>query len=93
MSIVSYLYGGRLATNWTYILIAAIVFVIGETLYLMALKIIDVSIIAPLFNIRVAITVILSFIILGESLTNKSLYLIILIFIAGFLLSWMKSFH
>ncbi|NMC36598.1 EamA family transporter [Candidatus Beckwithbacteria bacterium] len=67
MSVIAYLYGGRLAVSWPYIIFAALATVIGETLYLIALKTLDVSVMSPLFNIRVAITVILSFFILNDT--------------------------
>ncbi len=84
MSAISYYNGGRLATEWTYILLAGLFLSIGSAFYLATLKVLDVSVMSPLFNVRVAITVILGAILLGESLTTKSVYLIILIFIAGF---------
>ena len=84
MSAISYYNGGRIATEWTYILLAGLFLSIGSAFYLATLKVLDVSVMSPLFNVRVAITVILGAIFLGESLTTKSVYLIILIFIAGF---------
>lgn len=84
MSAIAYYNGGRLATEWTYVFLAGLFLSIGSALYLATLKVLDVSVMSPLFNVRVAITVILGAIFLGESLTTKSVYLIILIFIAGF---------
>lgn len=84
MSVIAYYNGGRLAAEWTYILLAGLFLSIGSALYLATLKVLDVSVMSPLFNVRVAITVILGAIFLGESLTTKSVYLIILIFIASF---------
>lgn len=92
MAIVSYIYGGRLAFNWTYILFAAAFLALGNALYLAALKVLDVSVISPLFNIRVAITVLLGFLILGETFSPKSLFMIAIIFIAGFFASMDEKF-
>lgn len=92
MSIISYFNGGVLATEWTYILLAGLFLSIGSALYLATLKVLDVSVISPLFNVRVAITVILGSLFLGESLTVKSIYLIILIFIAGFFATMDEKF-
>ncbi len=92
MSTISYVYGGRLAMNWSYILLSAILLAIGGALSLAALKVLDVSVMSPLFNFRVAITVLLGALVLGESLTSRSIYLIIIIFIAGFFASLDERF-
>lgn len=92
MSLVSYAYGGRLAASWFYIILAAAFLAIGNALYLATLKVLDVSVMSPLFNIRVAITVILGILILGESFTTKSAYLIALIFVAGFFATMDEKF-
>lgn len=44
MAVISYGYGGRLATNWFYILLAAAFLAIGNALYLATLKVLDVSV-------------------------------------------------
>ena len=92
MATVSYLNGGRIAFNWTYILLAAIFLALGNVLFLTALKVLDVSVISPLFNIRTAITVLLGFLILGETFFNKSIIIIAIIFIAGFFTSMDEKF-
>jgi drug/metabolite transporter (DMT)-like permease len=92
MAIISYFYGGRLAFNWTYIIFAAGFLALGNVLYLIALKVLDISVMSPLFNIRVAITVLLGFLILGETFSIKSLLMIAIIFIAGFFASMDERF-
>ena len=92
MSIISYVNGGRIATNWSFILLAAAFLALGNALYLTALKVLDVSVMSPLFNIRVAITVLLGVLFLGESLSTKAVYLIALIFIAGFFATMDEKF-
>jgi drug/metabolite transporter (DMT)-like permease len=92
MAVVSYINGGRIAFNWTYILLAAIFLAFGNILYLTALKVLDVSVISPLFNLRVAITVLLGFFILGENFSFRSLIIILIIFIAGFFASMDEKF-
>lgn len=84
MSLISYLNGGRFAAEWIYIFLAGAFLAIGSAFYLATLKVLDVSVMSPLFNVRVAITVILGALLLGENVTTKSLYLILLIFFAGF---------
>lgn len=84
MATISYFYGGRWPSNWTYILLAALFLAVGNALYLRALKVLDVSVFSPLFNIRVAMTVILGAVLLGENFSTNTLSLIITIFIAGF---------
>jgi len=92
MATVSYINGGRLAFNWTYIFLAAIFLAFGNALFLTALKNLDVSVIAPLFNIRTAMTVLLGFFVLGETFSTKSLLIIAIIFIAGFFTSMDEKF-
>lgn len=92
MAIVSYSYGGRFAANWFYIILAAAFLAIGNALYLATLKVLDVSVMSPLFNIRVAITVLLGILFLRESFSLQSVYLIILIFIAGFFATMDEKF-
>lgn len=92
MAIISYTQGGRLTFKWSYILLAAAFLAIGNALYLRALKVLDVSVISPLFNVRVAITVLLGFLILGESFSLRSLIFIAIIFIAGFFASMDEEF-
>ncbi len=92
MAIISYINGGRLAFNWTYILFAAIFLALGNILYITALRMLDVSVMSPLFNIRVAITVILGVLVLGEIFSIKSIILIAIIFIAGFFASMDEKF-
>lgn len=92
MAIVSYIYGGRIPSNWTYILLAAMFLALGNALYLSALKVLDISVMSPLFNLRVAITVLLGFLVLGETFSLKSLSIIIVIFIAGFFSSMDEKF-
>lgn len=84
--------GAKFAPNWSFIILASLFLALGNALYLRALKVLDVSVISPLFNVRVAITVILSFLILGESLSIQSIYLIGIIFIAGFFASMDEAF-
>lgn len=84
LAIIAYWQGGRLAVNWWYILLAATFVALGNLLYLTALKVIDVSVMASLFNIRVAITVLLGVVILGETLSTNALSLTAIIFFAGF---------
>lgn len=84
MALIAYANGGRLATSWTFIILAAIFLAIGNALYLAALKVLDVSVMAPLFNIRVVITVALGVLFLGETLSTHAIALICMIIIAGF---------
>ncbi|MFA6005512.1 MAG: DMT family transporter [Patescibacteria group bacterium] len=91
-AVISYLNGGQLAANWTFIIFAAICLVIGNVLYLTALRVLDVSVMAPLFNVRVAISVFLGFLLLGESLSLRSLFFIAVIFIAGFFATMDEKF-
>lgn len=92
MAVISYFQGGRLPEKWSFILLAAGFLAIGNALYLLALKVLDVSVMSPLFNVRVAITVLLGVLVLGENFSLKSLVFIGLIFGAGFFASMDEKF-
>ena len=92
MAVVSYINGGKITFSWTYILLAAVFLALGNVFYLVALKVLEVSVMAPLFNLRLAITVLLSFLFLGETFSLGSLGIIVVIFVAGFFASMDESF-
>lgn len=92
MSFIAYLYGAGIPTNWTYIILSSAFMAIGSAFYLATLKVLDVSVISPLYNLRVAITVLLGALFLGESLTSNSLILILIILIAGFFATMDEKF-
>lgn len=91
-SIVSVLNGATIPTEWTFIVIASLFFSIEGVLYLVALKHLDVSVMAPLFNIRVVITVLLGYFFLNEIFVLKSVILIVMIVIAGFFATMDEKF-
>lgn len=82
-TIIALFNGAKIPTNWTYITLAALFLSLGNILYLTVLKSLDVSVMSPLFNLRVVITVFFGFIFLGEPLSSKSIILIGLIIFAG----------
>lgn len=92
MAVVSYINSGKIAFSWTYILLAAVFLALGNVFYLVALKVLEVSVMAPLFNLRLAITVLLSFLFLGETFSLGLLAIIVVIFVAGFFASMDESF-
>lgn len=78
--------------NWTFIILSSVFFVLGAILYIAAIKKLDVSVMASLFNVRVVITVLLGFIFLGEVLSLNSLWLIGLVVFAGFFATMDEKF-
>lgn len=92
IAIISLLNGATFALSWSYILLAALFLALEGTLYLVALKNLDVSTMAPLFNIRVVITVLLGYLFLEEILTLRSLWLIGLVVFTGFFATMDEKF-
>lgn len=82
-TIVSISNGAQIPTSWMYVVLAGLFVAIGNILFLSALKKLDVSVISPLFNLRVVMTIILGYIFLGESITIGSLLLMSIVIIAG----------
>lgn len=80
---IALLNGATFPENWTFIVLAALFLSLGNILYLTVLKSLDISVMTPLFNLRVVITVFLGFLFLGETLSTKSILLIAIIVVAG----------
>ncbi|MFA5135852.1 MAG: EamA family transporter [Patescibacteria group bacterium] len=76
--------GATFPVDWTFILLAGLFGTLSFTAYIAALKRLDISVLAPLYNIRVVITVFLGVILLNEVLTARSLWLVGLVVFAGF---------
>lgn len=91
-STISVLNGATIPTEWTFIVISSFFLATGGVLYLVALKHLDVSVMAPLFNVRVVITVLLGYFFLNEILVPKSVVLILLVVIAGFFATMDEKF-
>ncbi len=81
--IIALVNGATLPTNWTFVILSGLFLSLANVLYLTVLKKIDVSVMSPLLNFRTVITVILSFIILGEKLNPQNILIMFVILIAG----------
>lgn len=84
MALIAYANGGRFATQWTFIVLAAVFLALGNTLYLMTLKALDVSVMGPLYNFRSVITVVLGVLLLQEAASIQAIFFISVIIITGF---------
>jgi len=80
---ISIFNGASMPSNWTYIVLSALLLSVGNIMYLSSLKHLDVSVMSPLFNLRVVITLLLGYFLLGEKMSQNSVYIVCLIFIAG----------
>jgi uncharacterized membrane protein len=82
---ITLFYGAKIPHIWTYITIAAFLFALNNFTYLMAMSKLDVSVISPLFSVKVVITLFFGFIFLGEHMTLvNSLIAAIVIFASLF---------
>ena len=90
--LISLLNGATIPVNWRFILLAGLFVTLSFTAYIAALKNLDVSALAPLYNIRVIITVLLGFLFLKEVLPVRSLWLISLVVFAGFFATMDEKF-
>lgn len=82
-TIISIANGAQIPISWMYVVLAGLLVAIGNILFLSALKKLDVSVISPLFYLRVVMTVGLGYLFLGENLTIRSILLMSLVIIAG----------
>lgn len=80
---ISLLNGASLPSNWTYIILAGLFLSVGNLMYISTLKHLDVSVISPLFNLRVVISLFLGYLFLGEKLAPGSFVLVVVILFAG----------
>lgn len=89
---ISLVNGATIPTNWVYVILASLFLSVGNRLYLSVLKNLDISILSPLFNLRVVIMVLLGYLFLGEKLSVNSIFLISVIVIAGIFASMDEKF-
>ncbi len=89
---ISFLNGARLAPDWSFIILAAIFAAISSILFITALKNLEVSVMGPLFNIKIVISVLLGYLFLNESLATANILIILLIIVAGFFSTMDESF-
>lgn len=89
---ISLLNGAAVPTDWTFIILAGLSMALGGLLYIASLKNLDISVLTPLFNIRVVITVLLGFLFLGEALTLENFFFIGIIVLGGIVVSMDEKF-
>lgn len=83
IAVVSLLNGAALPSSWTLVVLAGFFLALGSVMYIASLKVLDVSVLTPLFNIRAVITVILGWAFLGETLTMQNALIVALVVAAG----------
>ncbi len=76
------IYGAGLPQSWPNILIASLLSGLVYIFYILVLYRLDISVLAPLFSLRTAASVILGFLLLGETL-NTAQYLFVFLIITG----------
>ncbi|MDO8509563.1 MAG: EamA family transporter [bacterium] len=90
--IIALLNGATLPSNWTFVVLAGLFLSLANILYLKVLKTIDLSVFSAVFNLRVVISIILGFVILGEKINSQNIWIMILIIIAGIFASMDEKF-
>ncbi len=78
--------------HWFNLAMAAMLYAVAGITYVINLSRLDVSVFAPLFNFRTAFAVILAAIFLHERLSLEHLFLITVIFLGGFFVSYEENF-
>lgn len=89
---VAVLNGASLPTFWTNIFLAAIFYALGGAFYIIALRLLDVSVISPLFNLRTVSAAILGTLFLGETYSGFQYFLMVAIVIAGIFVTLDEKF-
>ncbi len=73
--------------EWTNLLLATLFYGLSNIIYVLAIYLLDISVLSPLFNFRTVFSVFLSAWLLGQILTGGQYLLIAVIFVAGFFVS------
>ena len=84
--------GVVMPNKWGWIIAAGIVFAVSRLLYMLSLKLLDVSVLSPLFNFRMIFTILLGLLILKEPVSLNELLLMSLIVVAGFFAAYNEKF-
>ncbi len=79
-------------THWVSLTITAVLWAITGVLYVVILAKMDISALAPLFNLRTAFSVLLGVVFLGEHLTPGQYLLVTVILLAGILVNLDEHF-
>lgn len=74
--------------EWTYVILASLMYALAGTLYTFAIYKLDVSVIGPMFSFRTVMAVLMGALFLGEVLTSYQYFLIGIIFVFGILVSF-----
>jgi drug/metabolite transporter (DMT)-like permease len=78
--------------EWGNVIIASFFYTVMSVSYVLALQQLDVSVISPLVNFRIAFTVLFSALLLGEILTVEQYILVAVIFLFGIIVSLDEKF-
>lgn len=81
---IALLNGAKIPAVWTYIIITGFLFALNNITYLVALSKLDVSVMSPLFSIKVVMSLLLGSIFLHEHMTLVSIGIASLVIFAGF---------
>lgn len=76
-----------LPVDWTVLSVATFYYTVTTIFYILAIYLLDISILAPLFNFRTVFSVLLGGLMLGQILTTPQYVLIAIIFISGYFVS------
>ena len=74
--------------DWWFIIFCAINYAVTNLLYIIALKYIDITVLSPMFNLRMVFTVMLGVFLLNENITIYQWMLIGIITILGFIVQY-----
>lgn len=75
--------GASFPNNWSFVLLSGLFLSLANVLYIVVLQKLDISVISSLYNIKMAIAIPLSFILLGEKFSFESIIIILIIICAG----------
>lgn len=84
---VALAYDVGMPTHWESVLVAGLLSSLVGTLYILALKQLDVSIVGPLYNFRAVFAALLGAVFLNEVLIGSQYMLIVIIFASGIFLN------
>lgn len=90
--VISIINGANWPQQWGWITITGLFMALSNLLYINVLKRVEMTIISPMFNLKMVITLILGYLFLGEAITGKMVGLIFMIVVAGVLATMEEKF-
>lgn len=90
---IAYVNHIQIPTSWPNLLVASLFSALAGIFYILSIFALDISVLSPLFNLRVVFSVVLGALFLGEVLSLQQYFLVLIILGASFFISLDEKFN